>query len=289
MIQRVPSTLLASTLLSDLTRGHAELAGLQARIASGRQIEKASDDPIAAASALDQRGQIRRSEQHDRSLHDAADWLRLSDDALTASGELLASARSLIVQANNNLGTTERESIAVSIEGLRSDILQLANTTRGGRPVFAGTAAGSMAFDAGGAYVGDGGAVVRDTGDGTSLVVNLPGSTAFGDLFDALAQAASDVRSGNPAAMASSLVRTDAAAQTLANGQAVVGARAQQAERLAAQNGVKLDQLRGQLSELEDIDLAQAIVDLKVQEASFQAALGVTGRAVQPTLLDFLR
>ncbi|MCZ7527679.1 MAG: hypothetical protein M5U14_15650 [Acidimicrobiia bacterium] len=47
--------------------------------------------------------------------------------------------------------------------------------------------------------------------------------------------------------------------------------------------------LRRSLSEAEDIDLASTIVDLQLQEVSYQAALGATARVITPSLVDFLR
>ncbi|CAN5507264.1 hypothetical protein BH10ACT10_BH10ACT10_15510 [soil metagenome] len=41
--------------------------------------------------------------------------------------------------------------------------------------------------------------------------------------------------------------------------------------------------------EVEDADIASAIVDLQMQEVAYQAALGATSLVLQPSLLDFLR
>jgi flagellar hook-associated protein 3 FlgL len=43
------------------------------------------------------------------------------------------------------------------------------------------------------------------------------------------------------------------------------------------------------LSEVENVDIAKAIVDLQMQEVAYQSALGATARVLQPSLLDFLR
>lgn len=43
------------------------------------------------------------------------------------------------------------------------------------------------------------------------------------------------------------------------------------------------------LSKNEDIDVAEAIIKLKMLEVAHQAALGVSARIIRPTLLDFLR
>jgi flagellar hook-associated protein 3 FlgL len=47
--------------------------------------------------------------------------------------------------------------------------------------------------------------------------------------------------------------------------------------------------LEAQRAGAEDVDLAQVILDLKTQEVTYQSALAVTARVLQPTLMDFLR
>ena len=46
---------------------------------------------------------------------------------------------------------------------------------------------------------------------------------------------------------------------------------------------------QNQLSEVEGVDLPAAIVEMQLQEVAYQAALGATAKALQPTLMDFLR
>ena len=47
--------------------------------------------------------------------------------------------------------------------------------------------------------------------------------------------------------------------------------------------------LQTSLSNVENVDLPRAMVDLQMQEVAFQAALATTARVMQPSLLDFLR
>ena len=48
-------------------------------------------------------------------------------------------------------------------------------------------------------------------------------------------------------------------------------------------------ELQGQLTGIEDVDIAATIVDLQAQDVSYKAALGAAARVLQPTLLDFLK
>jgi flagellar hook-associated protein 3 FlgL len=43
------------------------------------------------------------------------------------------------------------------------------------------------------------------------------------------------------------------------------------------------------LSEIEDIDLPKTIMEMKLQETSYQAALAASAKVIQPSLIDYLR
>ena len=47
--------------------------------------------------------------------------------------------------------------------------------------------------------------------------------------------------------------------------------------------------LRSLKSENEDVDIAETIMELRMQESVYQASLASGARVMQPTLLDFLR
>jgi len=71
--------------------------------------------------------------------------------------------------------------------------------------------------------------------------------------------------------------------------QATVGSRVNRVE--SARDALASSALSNtrSLSDVENVDVAAAIVDLQMQEVAYQAALGATARVLQPTLLDFLR
>ena len=47
--------------------------------------------------------------------------------------------------------------------------------------------------------------------------------------------------------------------------------------------------LEAQRSGIEDVDIGEIIMELKMQETVYQGALAVTARTLQPTLMDFLK
>jgi flagellar FlgN protein len=70
---------------------------------------------------------------------------------------------------------------------------------------------------------------------------------------------------------------------------ASVGSRYHQIEIMQEHSGANQLESRNQLSGVEGVDLPATMVDLQLQEVAYEAALGATARAVQPTLMDFLR
>ncbi len=68
-----------------------------------------------------------------------------------------------------------------------------------------------------------------------------------------------------------------------------VGARYARVESaMSALDGATLD-TKTALADVENIDVAEAILDLQMQEVAYQASLGATARVLQPSLMDFLR
>lgn len=47
--------------------------------------------------------------------------------------------------------------------------------------------------------------------------------------------------------------------------------------------------LTASLSDVENVDLPKATIELQLANVAYQAALGATSKVIQPSLLDFLR
>src|SRR2546425_1255604 len=62
-----------------------------------------------------------------------------------------------------------------------------------------------------------------------------------------------------------------------------------QIEIMQARNQANQLDTKNHLSDVEAVDLPATTVDLQMQEVAYQAALGATAKAIQPSLVDFLR
>jgi flagellar hook-associated protein 3 FlgL len=197
------------------------------------------------------------------------------------------------VQGANDgaLSPTQKEAIAVELETLRAELLTTANTQYLGRSVFAGTSDAGVAFTPDLAYTGSGSPVERRTGASTTIRVDGDGSAAFGEgadsVFALVDSIVADLRGGTN--VGARLTEVDERMRAILGQQGAVGARQAQVLKAQGANVSTSISLEAQRAGVEDIDLGQAIIDLKSQEVSYQAALAVTARAMQQNLMDFLR
>lgn len=298
MITRVTHQSAQRTSLANLQDNLAKMAALQAQASSGKLINKASDDPAKAAEAMALRKEQRAAEQYARNAQDGVSWLTTVDTAIQSSVDFMQRARDLTVQGANTgaLGAQGREALAVEIEGIRDALLGQANTTYIGRSVFAGTANGSaFTKDAvTGEYVAapSHGTVERRVGENTTVRVDADGAAVFGDgatsAFALLTSIAADLR--NPGVNVSSrLTEIDTRISSMLSQASSVGARTNQLTTAQEALSTQTMTLKSDLSGVEDIDLAQTIIELQMQEVGYKAALGATSRVLQPSLMDYLR
>ena len=126
--------------IDTLTSRQADLSEAQARMASGKRVEKASDDPAAAARAEHALAGILRSETSQRAVEAARTAMSQTETALSDAGELLQQARETIVAAGNaSYGDPERKSLAEQLKAIRGQLLDVANRSDGaGTYLFAG-------------------------------------------------------------------------------------------------------------------------------------------------------
>lgn len=294
MIERVTQPSMQRQSLA-LLQGHlSRLSELHTQLSTGKAFTKPSDDPAATVDSMRIRTDQRATAQHARNISDGVGWLDTVDSALSGSTALMRRARDLTVQAGNIdvMSPAAREAIAAELDATAEALRTQANATYLGRSVFAGTSDAVAAFDATGAWQGTTGSTVERRIDGASTVrVDSDGAAVFGDgptsAFALLQQIATDLRAGNP--VASQLNAIDARMGSMLREVAAVGARYNQL--LTAQQDVQARTvtLQTRLTGVEDVDLAETVVQLKLQEVAYNASLGATERILQPSLMDFLR
>jgi flagellar hook-associated protein 3 FlgL len=292
---RITQRLMVERSLTAMQTGAGRLARSQEQLSTGRLINRPSDSPTGTNSAMRLREQLAADAQHARNASDGLAWLGRTENTLTTMLDGTRRARDLMLQgvSTGSTGPQAREALAMEMGQIRESMLSLANTQHLGRPLFGGTTDGPAAYNADGTFAGvASSSISRRVGDGQVVGISTVGPDAFGadgsNLFDVLDKAVAQLRTA-PDQLSATLDELDAVMNTMTTALADVGTRYGRVESaLASVNSATLD-MQAALSEVENVDIAKAIVDLQMQEVAYQAALGATARVIQPSLIDFLR
>lgn len=294
MITRVTVGSPAYTGVQNLQQSAVRMARLQDQLSSGKRITTPSDDPAGTVRAMQLRGALARNDRYAANADDALSWLNTIDDAYSSTVATLQQARTLVLRGLNT-GSNDaaaNSALASEMDTVGTALIQLGNSSFDGRPVFGGTTAGPVAYDANGNYVGDNGVVAREVGDGLSVNVSSNGPTVFGsgatDVFQLVQSAATALRT-NPGGMAGMVAQFDAAIAQVSAAQATEGARSKQLQDAKSGITVRGTAMQSELSGVEDVDLAEMAMKVTAANTNYKAALQTTATISQLSLMDFLR
>ncbi|MEV7646572.1 flagellar hook-associated protein FlgL [Arthrobacter sp. NPDC089319] len=306
MISRVTNQTMSSFAQRNLQDNMARMAKLQELASGGPLIARPSDDPVGTADSMRTRADVRANEQYKRNIDDANGWLTTIDSALGTVTGLLNKARDLTIQASNSsLSQTAREAIGLELASIKESLLDATQTKYLGRSVFAGNSDAQKVFTdtvtAGGSteYTlmapGTSGVERRiGAAEGQTVRVDVDAAKIFGEdasgdtsvfaLLDSMV-----AKLNGTGDISADLNSIDSRLNAVINGRAEVGTRHAQIMKAQETNLDEAVSLEARRSGIEDPDIGKVVLDLKMQEVAYQAALQVTARVLQPTLMDFLR
>jgi len=160
-----------------ISRRQSEVASLQEQMTTGKRVNRASDDPAAAARAERALASVGRSETSQRAIEASRVLMTQTESNLGAADTLLQRARELMVSAGNgSYGDAERGSIANELQSLRDQLFAVANQSDGaGTYLFGGQGATQKPFiDAAGGvqYVAATGETLTENGTGVPLTTD---------------------------------------------------------------------------------------------------------------------
>ncbi len=291
---RVTNRTMTNNLLRNLNQGKTRLDKLNFQLATGKTVNVPSDNPVKTGSIMRLSSSVRETEQYLRNTDHAISWLEATDTVLRDVTSIIHRVRALAVQgANETNDESARKALADEIEQLAYSLEALANSTHTGRYLFAGQSVGQKPFSESETdflkfeYQGDDQEIVFEIGVSAKIPVSIPGDKIFEPVFDAIKQIYGELT--GTAEGQDGLELLDEALDTVLSHQSHVGALQNRVE-LANE---RLKDLRLNVTELlgesQNIDYAETIMNLKMEEFIYQTALAVGARIIQPSLVDFLR
>jgi flagellar hook-associated protein 3 FlgL len=269
----------------------------QQQVLTGKRFERPSEDPVGAFFSIDARSVRSRISQLDSNLRSAKEYIGLTDNALSEVSTSVTKAYELAVRgANSTYDQKARDGMASEVAELQKRLVSLANSQgSNGQYIFAGHHASTKPFTVNGSTVdfnGDTNPVSVEVRPGDApMKVNLDNAdTFFKDIYDKLETLKNDLQTGDLTKISGTdISATQSAIKAVQGARADIGLKSQTITAQAAENQRRIDDLTTRISDVEEVDMAEAVTRMKSAEVTYNAALQVTSKGYQLSLMDFIR
>lgn len=324
---RVTNSMMSKSFLRDLNRNQSYMKKINNQLTSGKEISRPSDNPYKVARSMQLSSDIATSNQYNENIKDTTNWLDTTDTALQQLQKSMQRVRELMVSAGNAAyGTDEKKAIKDEINEKINEMSQILNTTFDGKYIFGGTKVNSKPVTVNEESTGNNkiyfsdkdGNIINDitskeienikssldveVSQGVTMKYNVSATEilTFKDkngkevnLMNLLNDITNNLDSENTdtsnKVTSENLTEMDSSISNMLKIMAEVGAKQNRMESAATQNKEQIFNLKDILSQTEDIDFAEKTIEATVAQSVYMAALQVSARIVQPSLLDFLR
>jgi flagellar hook-associated protein 3 FlgL len=300
MFYRITDAQSSARLSSQVAFNQQRLADAQERVATGKRINRPSDDPSGAGAVLRARAAQSIVDGFRRSVGTVKDFLTNADTTLESYQNTLDRVSALLTQgASDTTPQTGRDAIAAELQTLSRQILNVANTRVGDEYLFGGTRQTVAPFDASGAPAPGATApqVVQIEPDAPPVAKSVTADAVFSDangtIFQSLTAAINALRgTGDPTADTATIrAQLDRIKQfsDLANAaRAQIGANLNQADAASARLDSDFLALEQTAQRYESADLAESAVELTSAQNALNATIQSAAHLNARTLIDLL-
>ncbi|MDT8858788.1 flagellar hook-associated protein FlgL [Alkalihalobacillus sp. MEB130] len=289
---RVTQMMLSQSSLRHINQGYDRLGKIQDQLASGKKITRASQDPVVAMKGMRYRSQVTEVEQFKRNLAEAYNWMDTTDSALDQGTQALARIRELATQAANDSYTPEeRANMAKEVAQLREHLESIANSKNSNKYIFNGMNTTTAPVE-NGVVTTNAQPVEIELMKGVSVQVNVNPQNVFSnELFTDIqaleAALQNEAMTGNE--LTGFIDTMFGHINNFVAERAELGARVNRVQMMESRLMEQEVIAKRIMSNNEDAEMEQVIIDLMTQESVHRAALSAGARIIQPTLMDFLR
>lgn len=280
-------------LLASLDTLNEQLDTVSQQISTGKRMVHLRDSPAAGAESVLLAGEAAKLDQYKANTDSGNFYLQVADSVLNSVQNLVTSIQTKGSAATSDTASaSDCASLAEEVRSLRDQVLSLANSEVRGRYIFAGSKITSAPFvisiDAV-TYQGDDEINKISVDDGLQVQQNIPGSSVFSPIFDAIQSMLAAMDAGDHAGIGAAVAQMSSSLGGLNLARGQVGAELGKLENASLELDTEAVNLRAQQSRVEDANAAEAATRLSQLQTALKTTLAV-GQSIlqQHNLFDFL-
>jgi flagellar hook-associated protein 3 FlgL len=297
---RVANKTIYDGVIRNLGRTSVEMFKANELVSTAKKINDLSDDPVGMVAILDLRSSLSGIDQMERNISVGHSWLNSAESALGQVGDLLSTTKELVVQMSTaTMDASERKNAVSLVDGYLNQIMALANSQVGGRYIFGGTNTDTTTFTLDGTgtqviYNGNDTPFSIKIGKESTISIGKDGKDIFGEnwnssnIFKTFIDLKNNLQTNNVEGIQSSLANIDNHMSTL---NAHISDIAGKTVRMNIKEQIIADlklTYTERTSEIEDADIAEAIIELKSKELAYNASLSSASKMMELSLVNFL-
>lgn len=269
-------------MLSRVRSNDARLQKSMEEVVSGSRVNRASDDPTAHATASKCRTQAVRYENLIDTNEEVRSYFERADGALSSASDAMDEALSLAQQmASGPRSADQMAAAAKTVQGLREQVLDVANTQYRGAAIFGGVDDTHPAFDPAGGFLGS--AITRRVPIAPGETVEmLSGATLFGsgssNVFDALNSLEVALTAGDQAGVSAAIDSIRGGREAIVNSRQSVGEKLDVIDFATNFMADAVLSNFDRAGELTDADIAAGIANVQSTATTMQLAVQAQSR-----------
>ena len=266
-----------------------ELSRVNEIATTGKRINSLSDDPVGLAQSLTIQSDLAGIEQMGRNIDYGNSWLSASESTLTSVQNIISDTKALCVQmASGTIGADQRSAAAETVQNNLDEIVSLTNTNVAGNYIFSGMKTDTIPFDQYGNYSGDNNAFAIKISKNSTIEIGSDGDALFGTVFGTLIDLKDALQNNDVGGIQDAMDNLNGHFDDITAKISDVGSKM---NRMEIKDKIYQDfgfTNTERLSKIEDADIAEAIMNVKAAELTYQAALASSSKVMTLTLMDYL-
>ncbi len=301
---RVTYNNLIDSVLNGFQNNASTLQRLQEKLATGKNIQSPDQGPIESAKILAFKTKESQYNQYVRNIDESLSWLTFTENTVTQVSQNLMRVRELAVSSvNGSLPDSAREATILELKQIKSKLISDGNSQMLNKYIFSGLNTLTKPFTldssvAGGVvYNGDDADMEREISFNSKIVINTRGDKLYnmdgaaGDpnVFEIIDNFVTQLETKDFTGISNTtLGELDKKTESITNLYSEIGSRVNMLELTKEQHSSNIITVQTMLSNIDDIDIAQVIIELKKADQIYQTSLSVAGKIFPNTLLDYL-
>ncbi len=313
-ISRISANYAFVRSMHSITDAVSRLDDVREKLNTGKEVNRASDDPTAMQKIYSLGTSIKKNERYIKNIEKVLGNLNATSTSLSRVEDILIELNEIAnLSSSNGATSAERTAHMQQVELLLEELVSLANNKHEGKFIFGGTNCISGTCDLSKPYNivedSDGyitGVIPNPNGinnlinttimSGVTESINISGSAPFqpngqggeGDIFNVVINLRNALRDNDIDAIKNISSNIDDAINQVLNQEIVVGAKI---GRLETQRDVLDSSIINEMeakSSVEDADYAKLLIKYSTLETLFNSTLGATAKLLQNSLMSFI-